>query len=183
MSLLAQFEKQFTRFNRTSSVRLIVDPTEPKVVQLRFAFPDADIARPPHLRWWTMDFEGSIAVGEEPNQVALPHKRFKQLQGFNDIDELWTEHTLVERIPPPALRRPWLSDGVYQMPYRCDFWDPPTGVHGLTGHGTGVPLQRKGEYPPDHPLANKRLLPPVPEGDTDPETESDADSESDADGG
>jgi hypothetical protein len=152
---------------------LMVEPSAPRVVQMRFAFPDESIARAPHLRWWTMDFEGSIAAGDESKQVVLPHKRFRWLDGFNDIDELLTEDVVIERIPPPALRRPWLTDGVYQMPYRCDFWDPPTGVQGLAGHDTGLPLPKPGEYPPEHPLAGKNQRPPLLETGTEPDGDQD----------
>jgi hypothetical protein len=138
-------------FGQVDEFLVYVEPSGPRVVQMRFAFPDEMVERPPHLRWWTMDFEGSIAAGEEPNVVAFPHKRFRSLEGFNDVDELWIEDVLVDRIPPPAMRRPWLSDGVYQMPYRCDYWDPPDGVQGLTGHDTDIPLPRPGQYPPGHP--------------------------------
>jgi hypothetical protein len=127
---------------------LIVDPSEDRVIQMRFAFPDSTVQNATQLRWWTMDFEGQIQLGES---CVLPHKRYRWLEGWNEITDLWIEDVEVERIPPIALRRPWQTGTVYQMPYRCDFWDPPGGVPGLSGHGTGVDLPRRGEYPPGHP--------------------------------
>ncbi len=127
---------------------VFIRPEEPRVVQLGFAFPDEMVKKPPHMRWWFTDFEGSIRAGEE---CILPHKRFRWLEGFDNIDEYWVEDVVVEPLPPRSMRRPWQTEGVYDMPYRCDFWDPPEGVQGLSGHGTGVPHPRPGDYTPDHP--------------------------------
>ncbi len=135
-------------FGSVPEFHVIVDPTEPRVIQMRFAYPDPTVARAPHIRWWTMDFEGKMPVGDK---CVLPHKRHLWLDGWNELDELWIEDVVVERIPPVALRRPWQSGEVYQMPYRSDFWDPPAGVEGLTGHDTGIDVLPAGQYPPGHP--------------------------------
>ena len=158
-------------FGQVYEFHLIVDPVANSVVQMRFAFPDSTVAKAPHIRWWTMDFEGKQPVGEK---CFLPHRRYLWLDGWNELDELLIEDVVVERIPPSALRRPWQSGNVYLMPYRCDFWDPPKGVEGLTGHDTGLEDLPAGRYPPGHPKYEGPELPfedpdaPVPEmgGDT-----------------
>ncbi|MFT5283969.1 MAG: hypothetical protein ACI8TQ_000120 [Planctomycetota bacterium] len=159
---------------------LLVDPAENRVVQLQFNFPDDTVRKAPYLRWWTMDFEGAIKLGEN---CVLPHKRFRWLSGWNEITEMWMEDVVVERISPKALRRPWQADGVYAMTIRCDFWDPPKGVDGLTGHGTGIEVLRPGAYPPNHPK-NAGVLPPEESEGTDAaDGEAEAGTEGGADAG
>lgn len=133
---------------RPSDDGLDAGPADAVVVQLRWAVPDDRVKEPPHMGWWTIDYEGLVDVGDK---LKLPHRRYRWLDDWGAIEEYEIADGQLASIPAPAMRRPWQTDIVYQMPYRCDFWDPPAGVTGLAGHDTDTPLPRAGTYPPNHP--------------------------------
>ncbi len=166
--LVSFFPMVQEQYGLVNELLLYIDPEEEEVVQILFAFADPAVKKPPHLRWWTIDFEGSLEIGG----VRIPHKRFRWLEGWRTLEELEIADLVPEAVPPPAFRRPWHSDAVYQMPYRCDFWDPDHAINGLTGHDTGLPHPRPGTYPPDHPK-HRGKFPPL---------KSEEDSEEDAPG-